>query len=106
MVESEIKMRSFFYRRGSREDISAAVVALRKAVKLRPQLPEYLTTLGAALREDEQFDEAAATLRQAVKMKPDLIEAHSNLGLTLLRMKNYDGAIAEFQAALKLDDQT
>jgi tetratricopeptide (TPR) repeat protein len=59
-------------------------------------------TLGDALDEKGQIDEAIRQYQKAIRLKPDYAEVHNNLGDTLLKKGQTDKAIRQYQEALRL----
>jgi predicted O-linked N-acetylglucosamine transferase (SPINDLY family) len=58
--------------------------------------------LGAALAEEDRFEEAIAAYQMAVRVKPDYAEAYNNLGNALREVGLIDQAIVAFREALRL----
>jgi tetratricopeptide (TPR) repeat protein len=78
-----------------------AIEEYRKALKLRPDLPDIQTRLGIALREKGLYDEAVSVLTDAKKNKPNYGPAWVQLGLTYY-MQGFTGlAFEEWENALK-----
>jgi tetratricopeptide (TPR) repeat protein len=82
--------------------IDDAIGAFRRAVSLRPNSPEVLNNLGAALREKKHLDEAINFLQQAITLRPDYPEAFYNLGVALQERGKPDDAIVAFEKATTL----
>ena len=62
--------------------VDDAIEEYRKAVKMRPGLPDVHTKLGIALRDKKLYDEAATELTRAKNANPDYGPARVELGLT------------------------
>jgi len=60
-----------------------------------------LNSLGTALQEVDQFEEAAACYRKALRLRPDYTDAHYNIGLLLLRAHQSERAIAHFEQVVR-----
>jgi tetratricopeptide (TPR) repeat protein len=74
------------------DDMPSAITACRKALALRPEQAEIHVTLGSALFDSGNVDEAMATLRRALKLNRESVAAHYNLGLiNLIRGKYREG---------------
>lgn len=86
-----------------RGEFPAALKAMQRAVKLRPQDALYLNTLGAIQGDAGDPDAAIATLRQACTLHPGLAVAWYNLGTMLIRCVRNDEAIEALQHAVTLD---
>jgi tetratricopeptide (TPR) repeat protein len=83
---------------------SAEAVPLLRAAQRRYPSDFWLNlTLGNALHEAKQYEEAARYHQAAVALRPKVAAAHHNLGNALLDKKDLDGAIAEFRTAIELD---
>ena len=66
-----------------------------RALELKPDYPEALNNLGAALTGQGQLDEAIAAFRRALQVNPEHTAAHSNLVFTLhFHPDHDDGTIA------------
>ena len=59
-------------------------------------------SLGNALLEKGQVDEAIAHFQKTLEIQPDYADVHNNLGNALLQKGRVDEAIAHFQRALKI----
>ena len=82
---------------------AAATDALRRAVALRPEVPEFHFDLGNALRVAGQLEEAVASYRQALHLRPHYADALVNLGIALANSNRREEAAQAWEAALKLD---
>ncbi|MFI5181512.1 MAG: protein kinase [Thermoanaerobaculia bacterium] len=69
--------------------LERAKAASRKAVALRPQLPEPLVAQAWILYADAQYDEAARCVRQAIERKVDCEGAYYLLGRALFASGRY-----------------
>ncbi len=83
-------------------DRSAAIAALRKAIRLHPRSPTAHYHLGGHLRESGDLAGAIAELREAIRLDPDLAEAHEMLGDTLSDLRDNAAAVAELRTAQRL----
>jgi tetratricopeptide (TPR) repeat protein len=79
-----------------------AVEWITRALKQTPK-PEYLYTLGAALRQQGRLEEALKAFDKAVQLKPDKAELWVGLGRVLGDLKRPADALLAFQHALKLN---
>jgi tetratricopeptide (TPR) repeat protein len=75
-----------------------------RAIRQQPK-PEYLVTLGTALRQQGRLEEALKALDKAVQLKPDATGLWMALGNVLVDLNRTDQAILAFQHVLKLDGQ-
>jgi tetratricopeptide (TPR) repeat protein len=80
-----------------------AIGHLEETLRIQPDSPEMLYTLGAALESTGRVAEAADRYIAALRLKPDYAEAHSNLGLLLLRQGKAGEALPHLQATARLD---
>jgi len=60
-------------------------------------------SLGKALFEQGNVDEAIAQYQKALQIKPDYADVHETLGNALLQKGNADEAITQYQAALQIN---
>ena len=76
---------------------------LRRALDLRPDIPEAHNNLGLALiQSGGSQGEAVASIRRAVELQPDYREAHYNLAHALSTADEPHAAVLEFREALRL----
>lgn len=80
-----------------------AVEHLEETVRLQPNSPEILYTLGAALENSSRVTEARERYEAALRLKPEYPEAHSNLGLLLLRQGDAAQALPHLKETARLD---
>ena len=84
-------------------DAASAEQALRKAVELAPDLPEYHKSLGNALRMLGRPDEASVAYTRALQLDPAYLPAYNNLGLVQFEQGAFAEAEANLRKALELD---
>jgi tetratricopeptide (TPR) repeat protein len=70
-------------------------------LQLKPNSAEAHNSLGTALKEIGQADDAVASYRRALQIKPDYAEAHSNLGNVLKELGQLDEAVASYRRAIE-----
>lgn len=80
-----------------------AIGHLEETLRIQPDSPEMLYTLGAALESTGRVAEAADRYIAALRLKPDYAEAHSNLGLLLLRQGKVAEALPHLRETALLD---
>lgn len=80
-----------------------AIVAMRKAVLIEPDRPEYLLSLGKALMESPmESNDALLFFLRYVKLKPEDPEGHGALGWAYYTQKDYVNARREVEESLRL----
>jgi tetratricopeptide (TPR) repeat protein len=81
-------------------DLPAAERSSRKAIELRPDVPEAQYYLGVALILQKNYPAATRCFRRATELKPAFALAHYNLGHSLKEQGDDAGAIAAFRTAI------
>lgn len=66
-----------------------AIMALKRAIELRPKEPSYYFALGVAWLTKPDLQEAELVFRQFLKLQPDNAQGQTYLGYTLLKEKSY-----------------
>jgi len=84
----------------ARGEVAAAAVALREALRLRPDLAEARASLGLALYAMGDLDGAADELRGLLRVRADFAEARLTLAAVLVARQDWPAARAELEAAL------
>jgi tetratricopeptide (TPR) repeat protein len=69
-----------------------AIMALKRAIELRPKEPSYYFALGVAWLTKPDLQEAELVFRQFLKLEPDNALGQTYLGYTLLKEKSYSEA--------------
>jgi Flp pilus assembly protein TadD len=69
-----------------------AIMALRRAIELRPKEPSYYFALGVAWLTKPDLPEAELVFRQFLKLLPDDAQGQTYLGYILLKEKSYSEA--------------
>jgi tetratricopeptide (TPR) repeat protein len=77
-----------------------AAEAYLEAIRLKPDYPDALNSLGNVLYNQGRYPQAEAKHRAALELKPDFPGAHLNLGNALWRQGKYKTAQAEYRAAI------
>ncbi len=83
--------------------LDEAIIAIRKAIEVRPNFPEAQDLFGRILLEMGNFSEAENVLKQAVKGDPSSVIYHNDLGLLYMAMNRFSDAIDRFRKAFELD---
>lgn len=73
------------------------------AVAAAPTVASTHNSLGIALRDDRQWDEAEAHFNRAIELDPGFASAHSNLGVVMAEVGKFDDSIACCKRAIELD---
>ncbi len=79
-----------------------ALACYDRALRLKPDVPQWLSHRGNALRNLGRFDEAEADLRRALRLRPDFAGAHFDLGNVLYSLGRTAEALESYRAALRL----
>lgn len=77
---------------------------LRRALELKPDSAEALTTLGTIqMGYDWDWGGAEASLKHAIAAAPNSAVARMRYGALLVRIRRFDESVAEFEKAIELD---
>jgi len=76
--------------------------ALRRAIRLLPDVPEYHLQLADALLRLGELDAAIEECRAAIVLERDLAQAHLRLGLLLSAKQDWQAAASALKEALRL----
>jgi tetratricopeptide (TPR) repeat protein len=66
-----------------------AIIALKRAIELRPKEPSYYFALGVAWLTKPDLQEAELVFRQFLKLQPDNTQGQTYLGYVLLKEKSF-----------------
>jgi protein O-GlcNAc transferase len=80
-----------------------AEVALKRSIKLEPNILESHVNLGAAYRHLRRWQESHDASTRALEIEPKDIRARLNLGVALSEMSQYGRAVQTFLLVLALD---
>jgi predicted O-linked N-acetylglucosamine transferase (SPINDLY family) len=78
------------------------IVALRRAIELKPDFPEAHYNLGAAYRDAGNADAALAAYRRAAELVPKFADVHVDIAALLRERRELDEAERSVRAALAL----
>ena len=76
---------------------------LKEILKHDPENAQVLCTLGVALVELQQFEEAIEKFEKAVELSPDMAAAWYGWGVALLALGQKEAAAAKIEKAMELD---
>jgi tetratricopeptide (TPR) repeat protein len=79
-----------------------ALIALNKAIELKPDLADAWSNKGVTLGKLDRKEEALAAYEKAIELKPDLADAWSNKGVTLDDLDRKEEALAAYEKAIEL----
>lgn len=82
-----------------------AVLSLKRAVELDPELPAARYELGKALIQADDIEGAVAQFRKTVELLPEYASAWGNLGAALGELKDFEGASTALGRAVELDPE-
>ena len=82
-----------------------AATALRKAVKLAPDVYEWRIELAEVLVRSEQFAQTAQQCNEALRINPQSSHAHALLGNSLVYLQQLDRALQHFREAVRLSPE-
>ncbi|HEY1861796.1 MAG TPA: tetratricopeptide repeat protein, partial [Gemmataceae bacterium] len=83
-------------------DFAKAIPLYRSYLKVRPNSPDALTNLGAALAHEGKYSEAIAQYSKALKLQPTSPQALANLGIAYYKTGQISQAREEFRLAREL----
>jgi Flp pilus assembly protein TadD len=84
-------------------DTDGAAAALRRAIELRPDMPEIVLNLSGVLDRAERVEERRALLREAARVSPEMARVHTELGLAEAAARDFVAAEAAFREAIRLE---
>jgi tetratricopeptide (TPR) repeat protein len=88
---------------GQKQQLSCAVDAFQKAVRLEPNSWEARFNLGLAYIQSQQPAKALRELNVAISIRPDDPLGHIAMGVALNDLSRHDEAIEEFKLVLQAD---
>ena len=86
-----------------RPDVVTKLEALRRSIRLLPNVPEYRLQLADALLHLGELDSAIEECRAAIRLQPDDGRAHLQLGLLLSSKQDWHAAGSALKEALRLE---
>ena len=85
------------------QPVKEAISHLQEAMRLKPNDPEILNTMGAALEKAGRQQEAVLCYKRAMHVAPHDSKAYNNLGLVLIGMGEDAEAIQNLEHALHVN---
>ncbi len=86
--------------------VQEATAFCRRAISIKPDIPEAHNALGAALAYQKRLVEAEAEFSKAIEFRADYEEAHYNLALIYYKTGRADKAIHQLEKILEIDPAT
>lgn len=83
-----------------------AIIALKRAIELRPKESSYYFALGVAWLTKPDLQEAELVFRQFLKLQPDNAQGQTYIGYVLLKEKSYPEAREWLEKSIKKDAGT
>jgi tetratricopeptide (TPR) repeat protein len=83
-----------------------AIIALKRAIELRPKESSYYFALGVAWLTKPDLQEAELVFRQFLKLQPDNAQGQNYLGYVLLKEKSYPEAREWLEKSIRKDAAT
>lgn len=87
------------------ERLTEAIAYIERALKVDPENPSYIDSLGWALFKTGRFEEAEPQLRRAAEALPDNSVIQEHFGDVLAQRGKYQEAVAAWERALKGDGE-
>lgn len=84
-----------------RGEPGAAVIVLREAIRLRPDLVEARASLGRALQAIGDLDSAIEEFRAVLRVEPDVAAVRLSLATALMAQRDWAGARTKLEEALE-----
>jgi len=83
----------------ARGDFKAAVDSYRKAIGIKPEIPELQANLGLMYYQTGKDEQAINAFSQAIRLKPSLFVPNLFLGLEYVKLKRFNEAIPYLKRA-------
>ena len=84
------------------QEFAEALVDLRKAAELNPQLPDVFSYYGLALLTTGDVAAAAGAFRKELESNPNDFVSNLQLGVIFKQDQRYDAALSSFERALRV----
>ena len=90
------------YQADARHDYEKAITLSRQLIALEPLYRRIRLTLGQALVELQEYNEAEAVIQEEIKLDPKSPFAYNMLGQAYQRHRKYDEAISQFRKQIEV----
>ena len=84
------------------KDLGPAVIAVRRAIELQPQLHTAYNLLGVIYRKSNRLEGAAANFKMCVMLSPTFYPGYHNLGIALKGLNKPEAALNSWKSALEV----
>jgi protein O-GlcNAc transferase len=85
-----------------KQNHTAAIGLIRRAIQILPNQPIYHTNLGNAYRDSGDCEQAIASYQKALQIKPDFVETYINMGVAYHQLSDLERSASAFQKAITL----
>ena len=89
-----------------KQDNSAAIDLITRAIQILPNQPIYYNNLGNAYRDSGRCERAIACYQKALQLEPGLVETYINMGIAYHQLADLDRAESVYQEAIKLKPES
>ena len=89
-----------------KQDNSAAIDLITRAIQILPNQPIYYNNLGNAYRDSGRCERAIACYQKALQLEPGLVETYINMGIAYHQLADLDRAASVYQTAIKLKPES
>ena len=76
---------------------------LKKAIKIKPEIPDLHNNMGLILMEIKDYDQSLISFKKAIQINPKFSVAFNNLGTVYMGLGKVDEAIKNFQQSIKIN---
>ncbi|MEO0843712.1 MAG: tetratricopeptide repeat protein [Cyanobacteria bacterium J06643_5] len=84
------------------EEYEAALVAIDKAIEIKPEYHSAWNNRGQILRELRRLEEAVTSYDKAIEIKPEYYQAWVNRGNILLQLRRLEEAVTSYDKAIEI----
>ena len=76
---------------------------LKKAIKIKPEMPDLYNNMGLILREMKDYDQSLISFKKAIQINPEFSVAFNNLGVVYKDLEDIDEAEKNFLQSIKIN---